>query len=364
MKRDNFGALDLDVARARIVLSLLAMLSLYLDPDPRTGGGLFQLTGYPLIALLSHLGYSVSTYLVLTRRPAPVWIWPATIILDMAFATMVAYLTEGTTSPSYVFFIFAIIAVGIRTGLRGTLWMTLAGVLLYLAVVDRSEGLEGYYVMRAVYLGIAGCLVGFFGQQRINYESRMRELETRSQRHAIARSLHDSYVQSLAGVNLRLETCRELLRRGRPDDLSSQLAELQMGVAREYDQVRSYIRSLAGLDDGSSRELEVTLTDPMVEVRANLTARSRIAERIFLIALEGLRNARRHAKANLVTIDAGATEENFTITVNDDGIGFPPDAEPPWTIASHVAESGGQVHIDSNHPAQLIIAIPRISDPI
>ena len=101
MKQDNFGALDLDVARARIALSLLAMLSLYVDPDPRTGGGLFQLTGYPLIAMLCHLGYSVSTYLILTRRLALAWmIWPATIVLDMAFATVIACLTEGMTSPS------------------------------------------------------------------------------------------------------------------------------------------------------------------------------------------------------------------------------------------------------------------------
>ena len=357
MKRDNFGALDLDVARTRIVLSLLAMLSLYADPS--TAGGLFHLTSYSLITLLCHLGYSASTYIVLTKRPAPQWIWPVTIVLDLTFATVIAYLTEGKTSPSYVFFVFAIIAEGIRTGLRGTLWMTLAGVGLYLFVIGLSEGFAGYYVMRAVYLGIAGYLVGFFGQQRINYETRMRELEAQSERETIARSLHDSYVQSLAGVNLRLETCRELLRRGRSDDLSSQLAELQIGVAREYDQVRSYIRSLAGLDDGSPHQFEIAPADPLVEVRSDFSARGPVAERILLIALEGLRNARKHAKANLVTIDARATEENFIIIVNDDGIGFPPGADPPWTIASHVTESGGQVYIDSKHPAQLTIAIPR-----
>jgi signal transduction histidine kinase len=361
MKRDNFGALDLDVARTRIVLSLLAMLSLYIDPS--TAGGLFHLTNRPLITLVCHLVYSVSTYVILARWPAARWIWPITIALDLTFATVIAYLTEGETSPSYVFFVFAIIAEGIRTGLRGTLWMTLAGVGLYLLVVDLSEGLAGYYVMRAVYLGIAGYLVGFFGQQRINYEVRMRALEAQGERETIARSLHDSYVQSLAGVNLRLETCRELLRRGRPDDLSSQLSDLQIGVAREYDQVRSYIRSLAGLDEGAPRDLENRPADPIVAVRADFSARSRIAERIFLIALEGLRNARKHARANLVTIDANVTKDNFIITVSDDGIGFPPDASPPWTIASHVAESGGQVHIEGNHPAQLKIAIPRAADP-
>src|ERR1700722_13621236 len=122
MKRDNFGALDLDVARTRIVLSLLAMLSLYIDPS--TAGGLFLLTNRPLITLLCHLGYSVATYVVLARWPAPRWIWPMTIALDLTFATVIAYLTEGETSPSYVFFVFAIIAEGIRTGFGGPPWMT------------------------------------------------------------------------------------------------------------------------------------------------------------------------------------------------------------------------------------------------
>ena len=42
MKVLPFSDLDLDIARTRIVLSLLAMLSLYIDPT--TAGGLFHLT--------------------------------------------------------------------------------------------------------------------------------------------------------------------------------------------------------------------------------------------------------------------------------------------------------------------------------
>jgi signal transduction histidine kinase len=357
LRPDNFDALDLDVARTRIVLSLLAMLSLYVDPST---GGLFHLTSPMLVILLCHLAYSMSTYAVLARKTASRWLPPLTIAFDLIFATAITYLTEGKTSPSSIFFVFAIIAVGIRTGLRGTLWMTITGAGLYLLVVALSAQLAGYYVMRAVYLGIAGYLVGFFGQQRINYETRMRELEAQGERETIARSLHDSYMQSLAGVNLRLETCRELLRRGRLTDVANQLNELQLGVAREYDQVRSFIRSLAGRGESSSQDSSHGASDPIVEVNATFATRGRLAERTFLIAVEGLRNARRHAKASSMVIDASVTGEQLTITMSDNGIGFPPDAAPPWTIASHVAEAGGEVRIDDTHPAQLRITIPRI----
>ena len=164
----------------------------------------------------------------------------------------IAYLTEGQTGPSYVFFVFAIIAVGVRATLRAIIYVTLLGVGLYLMVISANNRLTGAYVMRAVYLAIAGYLVGFFAQQRANYEDRVRELEAQGERHLIARLLHDSYVQSLAGVNLRLESCRELLRRGRPDDASHELEDLQVGVKRQFDEVREYVRSLAGVDSNSS----------------------------------------------------------------------------------------------------------------
>jgi signal transduction histidine kinase len=85
--------------------------------------------------------------------------------------------------------------------------------------------------MRAVYLAIAGYLIGFVGQQRAIFEAGgARTGET--ERHLIARSLHD--VQVLAGVNLRLETSKELLMRQRPADALVELNELQNGAGWEH----------------------------------------------------------------------------------------------------------------------------------
>jgi signal transduction histidine kinase len=357
MKVHEFGDFDLNIARTRIILSLFAMLSLYVDPS--TAGGLFHLTPYALTTLACHLTYSVGIYYTLQHGPARRRLASITLPLDLLFATAIAYLTEGQTSPSYVFFVFAIIAVGIRSGLRTTICVTLCGVGLYLLVIALSEKLAGFYVMRAVYLAIAGYLVGFFGQQRLNYEERVRLLEAQAERHSIARSLHDSYVQSLAGVNLRLETCRELLRRGHLDAVSQELKELQLGVLRQYDEVRDYIRTLAGVDSPSSREAAATFADPGVRVEIKFNAPSWIAERILQIALEGLRNARKHARASFVKIDAVETGESVLVTIADDGVGFASGAAPPWTIASHVAEAGGHLHIDGSGSGYLKLEMPR-----
>ena len=248
MSLPDFHDLDLSVARARVIVSLLAMLSLYVDPS--TAGGLFHLTGYALITLLCHFAYSAGLYFALSRlETRNSGSLPAiSTAFDLFFATAVAVLTEGQTSPSYVFFVFAIIAVGIRTTLRPTIIVTLASVTLYLMVIAFSEGMTNIYMMRAAYLAIAGYLIGFFGQQRAIFEARVRGLETRAERESIARSLHDGYIQALAGISLRLESCRDMLITNQPSEALAEIKAIQVGVAREYDEVRDYVRSLAGAE--------------------------------------------------------------------------------------------------------------------
>jgi signal transduction histidine kinase len=357
MRQPDFKDLDLTVADARILLSLLAMLSLYIDPT--VAGGLFHLNTLALVILLCHLAYSLALYIALRRRIAADALPAISSALDLIFATAVAFLTEGQTGPSYVFFVFAIIAVGVRAGLRRTIEVTLCGVALYLAVITVSDRMTSFYMMRAVYLAIAGYLIGFVGQQRGEFQARMHELEVAGQRHSIARSLHDGYIQALAGVNLRLEACRELLIMGRADDALAQLTELQAGVAREYDEVRDYIRSLAGVQESNPRETPPAICDPRLRIEAAFSTHAFSGEQILQIMLEGLRNARRHAMANLVTITAWEAADNVQITIDDDGIGFDDSQKPPWAIASRVAEFGGSLRLNGNGPARLAIEIPK-----
>src|ERR1700730_8255157 len=60
--KPDFAVLDVRVAQARVVLSLLALLSLYVDPSL---GGLFTLQTWLITTLLCHLLYSALTFLAL-----------------------------------------------------------------------------------------------------------------------------------------------------------------------------------------------------------------------------------------------------------------------------------------------------------
>ena len=342
MKTLDLSDLDLNIARARVALSLVALPLIYLDP---TAGGPFFLETQVLIILSLHLAYSLGTYGFLRYgRTAPAFaIITATI--DVAFATVIAILTEGPTSPAYIFFAFAVIAVGCRHGFRATLLVTAYGVLLYvpLIVFPRSADRE-IYVMRAIYLAIIGYLLSFLGEQRLYFEERLRALRTTSERRTIARSLHDGYVQALAGVNLRLKTSRALLGGGRSSEGLAELDDLQAGVVREYDEVRQYIRSLAELDESA-----VAVADPpsdtRFEVRAAFATSGMVLEQILQILLEGMRNTRKHGRARTAAIEVSQTDGSVRIAIDDDGIGFQKAEQTPWSIASRVDELGGKFRI-------------------
>jgi len=295
--------------------------------------------------MLSHLVYSLTLYVLERRRVVTVSrLASVSTWMDVLFGVVIALVTEGANSPFYVFFAFAVLAAGFRSGLRLTLLVTGASVGLYLSLilVTRPEGVS-FYIMRPAYLGITGYLVGFLGEQRLAVEARLRELEAATQRERIARSLHDEYVQALAAVNVRLETCRELLRRGRSDRALGELTELQAGVNREHDDLRTYIRSLIDREAPAAPRSRDDRT--RFSVRAEFEGSLSLVEHALQIMLEGARNVGLHAHATSAMISVDTSAQTISIEIDDDGVGFPVGAAAPWSIASRAAELGGAVRL-------------------
>jgi signal transduction histidine kinase len=360
--------IDRSVAQCRIALSLVALVAVYVDPTTPTlthwlplRGGPFTLDPYALAVLLVHLAYSAALYVaILSKRVSPTMLFHVAIWGDVTIAAVIALVTEGATSPFYPFFVFAVLAVGLRGGLRPALRVTAVTVVLYATLIAVSYPRGGdAYLMRPAYLAITGYIVGFIGQRRLDLEEQLCDLEAEVQRQTIARSLHDGYAQALAGVNLRIEVCRRLLARGETAGAVEELSDLQQSVNREHDELRGYIRSLIARDDGVAHAAAPSDTRCDVEVRFQASAP--LVEHVLLIMLEGVRNIRRHAGAR--TARLGACEDgadSIHITLDDDGVGFADDAALPWSIASRVDECDGSIRVarDAGRGAHLVIDLP------
>ncbi len=356
-----------NIARCRVVLSLAAILVVYIDPEqpllshwiPFTSGP-FTMDARLFIVMATHLIYSAVIYLALRGNPVlPPALAARTIWIDVLFAVVIAAMTEGVTSPAYPFFAFAVVASGLRGGLRQAMAVTAVTLGLYLSliVVSARRGAD-VYIMRPLYLGITGYLVGYLGQQRLELQEQMRQLEVAEQRHRIARELHDGYAQALAGINLRLEGSRRLLRADAVSEALTDLTELQDSVNREYDDLRRYARSLAGIEATPTVGDEDSATH--LSMRAEVSGSVELIDQVLSIAREGIHNVRRHAHARAATIEIRTDQSGVRINIDDDGVGFR-NAVTPWSIASRVKEIGGHIQIvsDQRPGAHMLITLPQ-----
>ena len=189
-------------------------------------------------------------------------------------------------------------------------------------------------------------------------EEEIRQFDTAEERHRIGRDLHDGFIQALAGINLRLESCRRLLHDKSVAEALTDLTQLQESVNREYDELRAYMRSLAGLEmvprmgRGSA---ETTLS-----VSAEFSGSVELVDHVLQILREGVANIRHHARANAGRIQISTSRSEIHIGIEDDGVGFRTSTSP-WSIASRVTEMGGRLQVDQDHGqgARLSIRLPQ-----
>ncbi len=351
------------IARCRLIFSAAVALAVLLDPLQPEMNPWLTIMGSPypldpdfLHTILLHLLYSAAAYLVFRYRiisPARfTWITTST---DVCFAAAVAFVTEGRSSLFTPFFTFAIVESGVRWGLRRTLLVTGASLGLWFAMILAwTPGGGLFYVMRPVYLMIVGYLVGYLGEERQRLESEVRALAASEDRLRIARDLHDGCAQVLSAVNLQLESCRNLARSGRTDELMSDLRELQDSVNSEHDELRAYLRSLAGL---SAPGDATDATDPRIRVHVDLDASGALVDQVLRIVREGVTNVRRHADAHAAVIHAGCDGGRVAISIDDDGRGFADEAQRPWSILSRVTELGGSLVLGEREKAGAHITI-------
>ncbi|HUI27561.1 MAG TPA: histidine kinase [Candidatus Kryptonia bacterium] len=313
-----------------------------------------------LAVIAAHLAYSLALYLGLgsDRLAADSAAKYATWI-DVLFGAAIAILTEGAGSPAFPFFAFAVVAAGLRAGLHKALLITGVSVTLYLGfiLISTGKGADAY-IMRPVYLAITGYLVGFLGEQRRELQQEVADLDRAEQRHRIARDLHDGFAQALAGINLRLESCRRSMRVHAAGDVLDDLTELQDSVKREYDDLRNYTRSLVGLDATTTSGYEPAAT--VLSFHAELSGSLHFVDHVLQIAREGINNIRKHARARTASIRIGTDDTNVRVSIADDGVGYRSDVTP-WSISSRVSEIGGRLQITSNpgQGARLLITLPH-----
>jgi signal transduction histidine kinase len=182
--------------------------------------------------------------------------------------------------------------------------------------------------------------------------------ESRS-RLALARDLHDSVVQFLAGAAFRLEAMKRTTGAGR--DIEPQLDELKHLMLQEQRELRSFIKTLRGgplvaLNDLAAelKSLAERLTRQW-DISCNFSARpvdmmipTRLRLDAHQLMREAVANAVRHAQARSIEVELNADPNQLRLIVVNDGAEFKSSrgrVDLPTSLSERVEQAGGMIDL-------------------
>jgi ligand-binding sensor domain-containing protein/two-component sensor histidine kinase len=237
------------------------------------------------------------------------------------------------------------------------------------AVLDFSIA-PTFYQTRAFY-GL--CVVAALGLVVGGWRLRLRQVKRQfglvlTERARMAREIHDTLLQSLAGLELQV------------DAMSTQIDSSPGGVKQHLERVRRQIQSdvtearQSIWDLRSSRLESRDLAGALQQLGDAVTAASnlrfefivsgrpvrcapKVEEHLLRVGREAVSNAVRHAQARVIRLELLYSDDEITLKVSDDGRGFDPqEAVHPtgahWGMATmheRAQAIGGRLRLVS-HP--------------
>ena len=175
----------------------------------------------------------------------------------------------------------------------------------------------------------------------------------------IARDLHDSVAQSLAGAGYRLASLRQQLRDGK--DVLPEIDSISESLHAEQAHIREIIARLRSdsvnpgarnLGTELDRLANVLSRHWQVSVRHEDNVEPLLVPAWMLFEIqqlmrEGIANAVRHGMARAVSVRTEKIAGGLSLTITDDGGGFPGagEGERPKSIAERVEALGGKMAV-------------------
>ena len=168
-------------------------------------------------------------------------------------------------------------------------------------------------------------------RQLSEYAAQVEDLTIANERQRMARELHDTLSQGLAGLILQLEAAEAHLNNNHSEKAQSiignamEQARVTLADARlAIDNLRQ--TSLDDLDAAMRHEIDhfTNATGISIHYHSDQTPSllAPIKETLVRALAESLTNIANHAKAQNVEINVNVKDKNLMLTIQDDGIGF------------------------------------------
>ena len=229
-------------------------------------------------------------------------------------------------------------------------------VTLYVALYNRQAEAREQAQSLAVELKSAN-------RQLTEYAARLEDLTIANERQRMARELHDTLSQGLAGLILQLEAADAHLTNNRNDKAHAIVGNAMVQARSTLADARRAIDDLrqSSLDDlDSALRLEISrftdATGILCDFHSDQTPPlpDPIKETVLRAVTEALTNIANHARARNVAVNVHGKDNSLLVTIQDDGIGFDASAIPSGHygllgVRERVRLVNGSFEIQSNN---------------
>lgn len=177
--------------------------------------------------------------------------------------------------------------------------------------------------------------------ERARLYARSVEYGAIDERNRLAREIHDTLAQSLAGIALQLETADALMDEAGESDPARRSVQRALTLTRaSLEEARRTVLDLraAPLEGRSLAEALCALAEETqarlaLQVSCQITGGgrplpARIESGLFRIAQEALANVVQHAQARRARLSLTITPEEGRLIIEDDGVGFDSEQIP------------------------------------
>lgn len=342
-------------------------------------------------------------------------------LLVVAYFTMGRRLVCGNGSAplAAVFVILVTISIGIGVAAAPFMAMlqTLAYPLVWVSVRTRRGGIAGsaaigfgvfvgflfrggftlesfwdgllsggLAVVFSIALGLWISSIAEYGEERARLVTELTDAQSQiealsrdrgaaEERERIARDIHDTLAQTLAGLVLLSERAGRQARDGRTDAAAEAIATIEQTAREALAESRALVARMAAVpaDEALAAAIERLAARFRAEVGLAIDVDvaagvdlDREQQVVLLRCLqEALANVRKHAQATLVTVAVAGDVDGVRMTVRDDGVGFDTSAARTGFgldgIGDRATLAGGSVEVVSEpgRGAVLTIVLPR-----
>ncbi|SFR92075.1 Signal transduction histidine kinase [Microbacterium sp. cf046] len=369
---------------AVIAASLMVIVALVVGPSGTSGVGVVIAGAALVVFVLSYL--LVARPALTSPRP---WHLPAFVAgASVALAGGCAGEPFFTIMLAIAYPLTWVLAVGRRRAIVGSIFIalgTFVGFALFAGILGGGDAVipaltigaavASFGLVFAIAFGVWIQGVVAYGQERARLlgeltaaqaevEALSRDRGAAMERERLARDLHDTLAQTLAGLAILSERAGRQLDEGRTDAAADSIATVERLSRDALDEARAIVSRTAAVPSDAALGDAVDRLVDRFRAEAGLTidldlrldsagVLSRESQLVLLRCLqESLANVRKHAAATRVDVRVSAEPDGAArLAVTDDGRGFDVDARRDGFglegMAERVALAGGELEVSS-----------------